>query len=102
MGGTPPAHRSPAAITPAASLRQLIDSLNREQRRNQELLASLGFALRSFTNLSRFLELVPLLTARLVEAEGAVLLTFQSDGGLWREQLHCSSQQRCEIGRAHV
>ena len=46
MGGTPPAHRSPAAITPAASLRQLIDSLNREQRRNQELLASLGFALR--------------------------------------------------------
>ncbi|CAK26915.1 phosphoserine phosphatase RsbU/P [Synechococcus sp. Minos11] len=95
MGGTPPAHRSPAAITPAASLRQLIDSLNREQRRNQELLASLGFALRSFTNLSRFLELVPLLTARLVEAEGAVLLTFRSDGGLWREQLHCSSQSRC-------
>ena len=89
MGGTPPAHRSPAAITPAASLRQLIDSLNREQRRNQELLASLGFALRSFTNLSRFLELVPLLTSRLVEAEGAVLLTFRSDGGLWREQLHC-------------
>ena len=50
-------------LTPAASLRQLIDSLNREQRRTQELLASLGFALRSFTNLSRFLELVPLLTA---------------------------------------
>jgi sigma-B regulation protein RsbU (phosphoserine phosphatase) len=97
MGGTPPTHRSPssAAITPAASLRQLIDSLNREQRRNQELLASLGFALRSFTNLSRFLELVPLLTARLVEAEGAVLLTFRSDGGLWREQLHGSSQERC-------
>ena len=37
-----------------ASLRQLIDSLNREQRRNQELLASLGFALRSFTNLQPF------------------------------------------------
>ena len=97
MGGTPPAHRfSPSeAITPAASLRQLIDSLNREQRRNQELLASLGFALRSFTNLSRFLELVPLLTARLVEAEGAVLLTFRSDGGLWREQLHGSTHERC-------
>jgi sigma-B regulation protein RsbU (phosphoserine phosphatase) len=73
----------------------LIDSLNREQRRNQELLASLGFALRSFTNLSRFLELVPLLTARLVEAEGAVLLTFRSDGSLWRDQLHCSCPQRC-------
>ena len=95
MGASPPFHRPQVSITPAASLRQLIDSLNREQRRNQELLASLGFALRSFTNLSRFLELVPLLTARLVEAEGAVLLTFRSDGSLWRDQLHCSCPQRC-------
>ena len=95
MVASPPFHRPQVSITPAASLRQLIDSLNREQRRNQELLASLGFALRSFTNLSRFLELVPLLTARLVEAEGAVLLTFRSDGSLWRDQLHCSCPQRC-------
>lgn len=95
MGAQPPAHRPQIAITPAASLRQLIDSLNREQRRNQELLASLGFALRSFTNLSRFLELVPLLTARLVEAEGAILLTLRSDGSLWREQLHASASKRC-------
>ena len=60
----PPAeagHRQP--LTPAVALRQLLDSLNREQRRNQELLASLAFALRSFTNLNRFLELVPLLTS---------------------------------------
>jgi serine phosphatase RsbU (regulator of sigma subunit) len=73
-----------------ASLRQLLDSLSREQRRNQELLASLGFALRSFTNLGRFLELVPLVTARLVEAEGAVLVVFHPDGRLWREQLHAA------------
>ncbi|WP_341885595.1 PP2C family protein-serine/threonine phosphatase [Synechococcus sp. UW140] len=95
MGAQPPTHRSVSAITPTASLRQLIDSLNREQRRNQELLASLGFALRSFTNLSRFLELVPLLTCRLVEAEGAILLTLRSDGSLWREQLHGSASSRC-------
>ena len=44
-----------------ASLRQLFDSLSSEQRRNQDLLVSLGFALRSFTNLQRFLELVPCL-----------------------------------------
>lgn len=69
-------------------MRQLLDSLSREQRRNQELLASLGFALRSFTNLGRFLELVPLVAARLVEAEGAVLIPFHPDGRLWREQLH--------------
>jgi sigma-B regulation protein RsbU (phosphoserine phosphatase) len=69
-------------------VRQLLDSLSREQRRNQELLASLGFALRSFTNLGRFLELVPLVAARLVEAEGAVLIPFHPEGRLWREQLH--------------
>ena len=77
-------------LTAMASLRQLLDSLSREQRRNQELLASLGFALRSFTNLGRFLELVPVVTARLVEAEGAVLVVFHPDGRLWREQLHAA------------
>ena len=95
MGAQPPAQPAPLPLTPAASLRQLIDSLNREQRRTQELLASLGFALRSFTNLSRFLELVPLLTARLVDAEGSLLLSFRSDGSLWREQLHSSPPDRC-------
>ena len=71
-----------------ASLRQLLDSLSKEQRRNQELLASLAFALRSFTNLGRFLELVPLVATRLVDAEGALLVAFLPDGRLWREQLH--------------
>ena len=66
----------------------MLDSLGREQRRNQELLASLGFALRSFTHLGRFLELVPLVATRLVEAEAAVLVVFHPDGRLWREQLH--------------
>jgi sigma-B regulation protein RsbU (phosphoserine phosphatase) len=82
----PPQH----GLSASASLRQLLDSLSREQRRNQELLASLGFALRSFTNLGRFLELVPLLAARLVEADGAVLVVFHADGRLWREQLHAA------------
>jgi len=68
-------------------LRQLLDSLSREQRRNQELLASLAFTLRSFTNLGRFLELVPLVASRLVEAEGAVMVVFHEDGRIWREQL---------------
>jgi sigma-B regulation protein RsbU (phosphoserine phosphatase) len=71
-------------------MRQLIDSLSREQRRNQELLASLGFLLRSFTNLSRLLELVPLLAARLVSGESALLVVFRADGRLWREQLQAT------------
>ncbi|MEI7953174.1 MAG: serine/threonine protein phosphatase, partial [Synechococcaceae cyanobacterium ELA182] len=77
-----------------SSLRQLLDSLNREQRRNQELLASLAFTLRSFTNLSRFLELVPLVTARLVEAEGSLLVVFHPDGRLWRDHLQATPGER--------
>ncbi len=75
-------------LTATDSLHQLLDSLNREQRRNQELLASLAYALRSFTNPGRFLELVPLLTRRLVDAEAALLVSFHPDGRLWREQIH--------------
>jgi sigma-B regulation protein RsbU (phosphoserine phosphatase) len=77
-----------------ASLRQLLDSLSREQRRNQELLASLAFALRSFTNLNRFLELVPVVAARLVEAEGSLLVVFHPDGRLWRDLLQVSPGER--------
>jgi Serine phosphatase RsbU, regulator of sigma subunit len=81
-------------LSAAASLRQLLDSLSREQRRNQELLASLAYALRSFTNLGRFLELVPLVAARLVEAEG-LLVVFHEDGRLWREYLQATPQEPC-------
>lgn len=72
-----------------------MDSLSREQRRNQELLASLAFALRSFTNLGRFLELVPLVASRLVEADGALLVPLHVDGRLWRDQLQALPQERC-------
>ena len=70
------------------SLRQLLESLSTEQKNNQDLLTSLAFALRTFTNLNRFLELVPVIASRLVGIEGALLVPFQADGTLWREQLH--------------
>lgn len=76
-----------------SSLRQLFDSLSREQRRNQDLLVSLAFAQRSFTNLHRFLELVPVVAARLVGVEGALLVPFQSDGRLWRDQLQAIPEE---------
>lgn len=85
----------PVLRSAAESLRQLMDSLSREQRRNQELLASLAFALRSFTNLGRFLELVPLVARRLVEADGALILPLHEDGRLWREQLQGLPPGRC-------
>ena len=98
MSNKPPPHplqQATPVLSASASLRQLLDSLSREQRRNQELLASLAFTLRSFTNLGRFLELVPLVAARLVEAEGAVLVVFHEDGRLWREQLQATPVERC-------
>jgi sigma-B regulation protein RsbU (phosphoserine phosphatase) len=82
------------ALSVTASLRQLLDSLGREQRRNQELLASLAFALRSYTNLKRFLELVPLVASRLVEGDGSLLVVFHPDGRLWREQLQATPGER--------
>jgi sigma-B regulation protein RsbU (phosphoserine phosphatase) len=91
-----PTTSSPAgpALSVTASLRQLLDSLGREQRRNQELLASFAFALRSYTNLKRFLELVPLVASRLVEGEGSLLVVFHPDGRLWREQLQATPGER--------
>ena len=103
MSSNPP-RRHPASpirqglpsTSATTSLRQLLDSLSREQRSNQELLVSLGFALRSFTNLNRFLELVPVVAARLVGVEGALLVPFHADGRLWNEQLQILSPTRSE------
>ncbi len=69
------------------SLTELINSLSQEQIFNQDLLLSLSFALRSFTNLQRFLELIPLFVTQLVGVKGAILIPFQDNGSLWCEQL---------------
>ncbi len=73
------------------SLKDLIHSLSQEQIINQDLLLSLSFTLRSFTNLQRFLELIPLLVTQLVGVKGSLLIPFQDNGSLWREQLQMSS-----------
>ncbi len=69
------------------SLSDLIDSISQEQIVNQDLLLSLSFALRTFTNLQRFLELIPLLVTQLVGVKGSLLIPFQDNGSLWHEQL---------------
>ncbi|MFM1798233.1 MAG: hypothetical protein RLZZ117_511 [Cyanobacteriota bacterium] len=90
-----PPPSTPPSLSPKASLRQLLDSLSREQRRNHELLASLAFALRSFTNLRRFLEVVPLVMGRLVDGQGSLLVVFHPDGRLWRDHLQATTGDRC-------
>jgi len=73
---------------------QALDSLSQEQWRHQDLLALLANALRSFTNLHRFLELVPVVTSRLVASKGALLVVFHEDGRLWRDHLQASPADR--------
>ena len=57
---------NPLSVAASKSLRDLVHSLSQEQIVNQDLLLSLSFALRSFTNLQRFLELIPLFLTQLV------------------------------------
>ncbi len=89
-------HSIPQSITALESLRELLDSLSNEQRSNQDLLASLCFALRSFTNLYRFLELVPVVVSRLVGVQGSLLVPFHDDGRIWREQLQAVPPEMCQ------
>ena len=77
-------------------LKELISGLQREQTKIQDLLSSLGFALRSFSNLNQFLELTPLMAARVTDAMGGSLILYGDDSYIRLEQLHC---QDSEVGR---
>ncbi len=81
--------RTTNSLSSAASqsFNDLIDSISQEQIVNQDLFLSLTFALRSFTNLQRFLELIPLLVTQLIGIKGSLLIPFQDNGSVWREQL---------------
>ena len=49
---------SPKKSNPVVALKELVANLQREQHKIQDLLSSLGFALRSFSNLNQFLKRV--------------------------------------------
>ena len=82
-----------AESTPVFALKELVASLYREQNKVQNLLSSLGFALRSFNNLNQFLELTPLMAARVTDAEGSALMLSKSQDKVSLEQLHCQDQK---------
>ena len=75
------------SIAASKSLGDLVHSLSQEQIINQDLLLSLTFALRNFTNLQRFLEFIPCLVTQLIGVKGSLLIPFQDNGSIWREQL---------------
>lgn len=62
------------------ALKELVAGLYKEQNKVQNLLSSLGFALRSFKNVDQVLELAPLIASRATGANGGFLLLFDADG----------------------
>ncbi|MFM8004100.1 MAG: guanylate cyclase, partial [Dolichospermum sp.] len=88
-------------VTPVVALKELVARLNREQNKIQDLLGSLGFALRSFHNLNQFLELIPLMATKVTDGEGSALFLYQPNGQIRLEQLHWQdSKQRKNIRKA--
>src|ERR671933_3068548 len=89
-------NKATAEGTPVSALKELVAHLHREQHKIQDLLSSLGFALRSFNNLNQFLELIPLMAARVTDADGGALILFKPNGQVRLEQLHCQEGQACQ------
>ncbi|MFB2835903.1 PP2C family protein-serine/threonine phosphatase [Floridanema evergladense] len=88
-------------VTPVFALKQLVARLYREQHKIQDLLSSLGFALRSFNNLNQFLELIPLMATRVTDADGSALVLLKPNGQVKLEQLHCQENlQGIDIRKA--
>jgi sigma-B regulation protein RsbU (phosphoserine phosphatase) len=85
----PPDRNSVSDVTPVIALKELVARLSREQHKIQDLLSSLGFALRSFNNLNQFLELIPLMASRVTDADGGALIMFRPNGQVKLERLHC-------------
>jgi sigma-B regulation protein RsbU (phosphoserine phosphatase) len=82
--------------TPVFALKELVARLHKEQRKIQDLLSSLGFALRSFNNLNQFLELIPMMATRVTDADGGILIRFLPNGQVRLERLHCQEGQACQ------
>ena len=75
-------------VSATVALKELVACLQREQNKIQDLLSSLGFALRSFSNLNQFLELTPLMAARVTDSIGGVLILYRANK-VHLEQVHC-------------
>ncbi len=80
---------------PVLVLKELVANLQKEQNKIQDLLSSLGFALRSFNNLNQFLELTPLMASRVTDADGGALILYKPNNQISLEQIHCYDHNNC-------
>ncbi|MCL2935202.1 MAG: PP2C family protein-serine/threonine phosphatase [Trichodesmium sp. MAG_R02] len=76
------------------AIQEIVTHLHKEQQNVNDLLSSLGFALRSFNNLNQFLELIPLMSCRVTDADSAALILFKPNGQVRFQQLHCQEGQK--------
>jgi phosphoserine phosphatase RsbU/P len=83
-------------IISAVDLEKMVADLNRQQKKTHELLSNLSFALRSFKNLNQFLELIPLMVARVTDGEAGAIILFKKTGQLQIQQLHCQGETGCD------
>lgn len=88
--------------TPVSTLKELVANLRREQNKVQNLLSSLGFALRSFNNLNQFLEIIPLMATRVSDSDGSALLLYKGEGKISLEQVHCQGGLACQEVRQGI
>lgn len=91
-----PRNYSQGNSSPVLQLKELVATLQKEQNKIQNLLSSLSFALRSFNNLNQFLELTPLMAARVTDAEGGALVLYKSQNKVSLEQIYCQNHQTRE------
>ncbi len=94
--------RVPTTTQPILALKELVARLHQEQYKVQNLLTSLGFALRSFNNLNQFLEIIPLIAARVADADGSILLQINPEGKINLEHLYCQEGKTCQDFRHAV
>jgi sigma-B regulation protein RsbU (phosphoserine phosphatase) len=87
--------------SPVLQLKELVANLQKEQNKIQNLLSSLSFALRSFNNLNQFLELTPLMVARVTDAEGGALILYKKNHRANLEQIYCQNHQIREKVKQH-
>ncbi len=88
-----PMSHSSSGTKAVLALKEMIALLHREQNKIQNLLSSLGFALRSFNNLNQFLALTPLMAARVTEGDAGILVLYKGNGQITLEHIYAQDSR---------
>lgn len=83
-----------ASVMVMKDLKDLLRRMSQDQNKIHELLSFLGYALRSFSNLNQFLELIPLIASRVTDSDGGALILFKASGQMRLESLHCPEKNK--------